>query len=357
MLAVFCIRAECRVRHSTHFDKAPAMSDTPGPTIGRRLSPSLKGHLLVLAGSVCISFAGFFVKDATIDVSMVAFYRLLFGTITLFAIAFLRGEKVTAPPKVLKVVWLAGFLFCCDLLSWHASIVYLGRGIATILANFQVFLLALYGVFFLKERLTRLQKTAMPLALFGLTLLLGLHDAGLPKHIAKGAALCLMSAVFYAAYILVLRRSQSTTIKLGPVTNMAWVSISACVFVGVFCVGTGVSFEIPDLRTVFILAALGILCQSLGWLLLSMGLPYLAPFRAGLIMLAQPALAFLWDMLIYGTVTGPINIFGAALAIAAIGMGILSKPKAPSGVTQEQVLQTSLHPAGESGRFRRAPDE
>lgn len=329
------------------------MSDTPAPSVGPRLTPSLKGHLLVLSGSVCISFAGFFVKDATIDVSMVAFYRLLFGCVTLFTIAFLRGEKVTPSSNALKVVCLAGFLFCGDLLSWHESIVILGPGIATILANFQVFLLALYGVFFLKEVLTWTQKLAMPLALVGLTLLLGIHEGSLPKHVAKGMALCFMSALFYASYILVLRRSQSTTTKLGPVTNMAWVSLSACVCVGAFCLATGRSFALPDLRTVFILAALGILCQSLGWLLLSMGLPYLVPFRAGLIMLAQPALAFLWDMLIYGTVTGPINIFGAVLAIAAIGMGILAKPKAPSGTTQEPVLQDSLHPAGESGRFRR----
>lgn len=317
------------------------------------LSPSLKGHILVFAGAACISFAGFFVKDASIDVSMVAFYRLAFGSIALFLVAVARREKVAAAPNALRVTALAGILFCCDLLTWHKSIVYLGPGIATILANFQVFFLALFGVVFLKDRLTWAQKAAMPLAILGLVLLLGLHKGEMPEFVVKGSVLCLFSALFYSSYILSVRRSQSTVTKLGPVTNMAWVSFFACAGVGVFCLATGVSFSLPDWRTVGALAALGVLCQSLGWLLLSLGLPHLAPFRAGLIMLVQPALAFLWDMLFYGTATGFSNIFGAVLAISAIGMGIFSgnmKGKSAEA-KREASVRLSIHPAGESGRF------
>lgn len=323
------------------------------------LSPTLKGHLLVLSGAVCISFAAFFVKDAPVEPSMVAFYRLVFGAAALFGVACARRERLGAAWSVLRVVLLAGFLFACDLLTWHEAIVLVGPGIATILANFQVLFLALYGVFFLKESLTRAQKIAMPLALVGLALLLGLHEKSLPPHVLAGVALCLLSALFYSAYILTVRTSQSAVAKLEPVSNMFWVSLSACVCVGVYCLGTGASFAVPDFRTLAVLALLGIVCQSLGWLLLSLGLPYLPPFRSGLLLLAQPALAYLWDVVFYGAEAGLVNVCGAALAILAIGLGILSPQKRRRTDAGDEPLSppVSVHPAGESGRFKRMEDE
>ena len=328
-------------------------------TAGLGMTPALKAHLMVLAGAVCISFAAFFVKDAPMDPSMVAFYRLLFGSAALFAVAVIRGERLIPSKPALSIIMLAGFLFCCDLLTWHASIVLVGPGIATILANFQVLFLAIYGVVFLKERMSFAQKAAIPLALIGLSLLLGLHEKALPQDVWRGVGLCLLSALFYTGYILTLRRSQSMKVRLGPVANMAWVSFFACVFVCVFCAGKGISFEIPDVRTVIVLAALGVLCQSLGWLLLSLGLPHLPPFRAGLIMLTQPALAYTWDVIFYGTATNLVNVGGAVFAIVAIGLGILSRPKPSAGTEPEDepMLRASMHPAGESGRLEPIRDD
>ena len=323
-------------------------------TATQTTTSNLKAHILVFMGAFCISFAAFFVKDAPIDPSMVAFYRLFFGGITLFAVAAIRREKLLPPKPVLRFILAAGLLFACDLLAWHDSIVLVGPGIATILTNFQVLILAIYGVVVLKEKFTRAQKIAMPLALVGLALLLGLHENVLPPHIVKGVMLCLLSAVFYSGYILTLRQSQTLTVRIGPVANMAWVSLIACLCVGLFCGARGLAFAIPDARTLVFLALLGIVCQSLGWVLLSLGIPYLPPSRSGLILLTQPALAFTWDVIFYGTAAGPINILGAVLAIAAIGMGILAPtgPKKSGAAEPPEPLRASMHPAGESVRLR-----
>jgi drug/metabolite transporter (DMT)-like permease len=54
--------------------------------------------------------------------------------------------------------------------------------------------------------------------------------------------------------------------------------------------------------------------------------PARAASRVGLILLLQPALAFLWDVLIFARDFGPREAAGAALALAAIGLG--SRPRA-----------------------------
>lgn len=283
-----------------------------------------KGYLLVFAGAVCISFSAFFVKDAAVDPAAVAFYRLLFGSTALFLIAALRRVRIVPYRATCRILVLAGVMFCCDLLTWHISIVYAEPGIATILSNFQVIFLALYGALVLKESLSLPQKLAIPLGLAGLALLLGLHDTGLPDHLLRGTVYGIISALFYSAYFLSLRRSRLHPVRLDPVANIAWVTLFAMAAVAVYCLAAGVSLAIPDLRTGLTLAALGILCQTLGWFILSLGVPLLPPFRAGLVLLAQPALSYLWEILFYDATPGVLNILGACLATAAIGMGVYS---------------------------------
>ncbi len=296
------------------------------------MSPSLKGHLAVVAGSFCTSFSALFVQGAAMDPSMVAFYRTLAGSAALFAVAFLRRERLIPPRGMLLLLPLAGGLFSGDLLNWHESIVRLGPGLATILANFQVFFLALHGTFFLGETLSWRHKAAMPLALSGLWLLLGISPANLPAHIAAGVGFALISALFYTGFILSLRKSQTDAARLAPVPNMAWISLFSSLIAGIFCLAGGISFAISDLKTGAALAGLGILCQSFGWLLFSVGLPHLPPSRAGLIMLTQPALAFVWDIIFCGRVTGLTGYAGACVTIAAIGLGLA----APHRSTQKE---------------------
>jgi drug/metabolite transporter (DMT)-like permease len=292
-----------------------------GTFLFSRLS-AVRGQLLVMAGSFCISFAALFVKGASMDPSVVVFYRLLFGGIALVAVALWRRERLMPPRSLLGVMAAAAAFFFADLTTWHACIVRLGPGLATILANFQVFFLALFGAFFLRESLSRQHKAAIPLALIGLAMLLEVDPRTLPRAIVSGVLFGLAASLFYTGYILTLRYSQTVTEHMPPIANMALVSLFTAVFSGLFCAGFSLSFKIPDAETALILAALGIFCQAFGWVLLSQGLPLLPASRAGLIMLTQPAFSFFWDILFYNRPTGAVGFAGAVLAIGAIGLGV-----------------------------------
>ncbi len=287
-----------------------------------------QGYLPVLAGAVCISVAAFFVKDAPMDSSAIAFHRLVFGAGAMFLIAAAKRERLLPPRRPLFYIALCGLMFSVDITVWHKCILAVGPGIATILTNFQVIWLAVFGALFLGERMSLPGMLSIPTALVGLSLLLGLHENTLPPEILRGTWLGLLSALFYALYVLSIRKSLTVPERLAPVANVAWVSVAGAVFVGIYCMAGGISLAIPDFQTGATVAVLGICCQALGWLLLSMGLRYLPPFRAGLLMLLQPALSFVWDALLYGTAASFVNILGAALAIAAIGMGLHTPKKA-----------------------------
>jgi drug/metabolite transporter (DMT)-like permease len=287
-----------------------------------RLTPSAKGPIYVAAGAVCISFAGLFVKEASLSPAMVAFYRLLFGGIVLTLFAVAGRERLLPPLPMFGVMAAAAFCFSCDLISWHECIVRLGPGFATIICNFQVFFLALWGTFMLGERLSLGHKLAMPVAVAGLMMLLEKAPGDLSAEAIAGLVAGIVSALFYSAYILVLRRSQSAACKLPATANMGIISLLSMTMIGIYCFAEGDSFVVPSVRDLGMLALLGIGCQATGWVLLSSGLPRMPASRAGLIMLTQPALSLIWDILFYDRPTGAVGYAGAAVTLAAVGFGL-----------------------------------
>ena len=63
------------------------------------------------------------------------------------------------------------------------------------------------------------------------------------------------------------------------------------------------------------------------WVLISSGLPGLAASRAGLLLLLQPTLAFVWDLVLFARPTSPIELLGAVMTLVAIYLGLTGQPK------------------------------
>ena len=291
----------------------------------KTLSPAARGTLYVLAGAVCISFAPLFVRLDDVGPTAVAFYRLLWGGAALTAVAVLRRDRLLPSKFLFAIMALAGFFFTCDLACWHQAIIYIGPGLATILGNFQVFILAVIGVIFLKEDMGPRLWISIVMAFVGLWLLVDVNLADMPGEVAAGLVLGLCTAFFYSAYILTLRRSQSLTDRLPAVSNMAIISFAGMIFSAILSSIQGQSLIVPSVRSNLLLMLYGFGCQGFGWLLLSKGLPHLPASRAGLLMLMQPSLSFVWDVVFCGRPTSVSGYMGAVIALLAISSGALGK--------------------------------
>lgn len=124
--------------------------------------------LSLVAGAIMISFSGVWVKFSHVTPTVSAFYRVFFGALILLLITLFKKKMQWRSPGPLIYGLIGGSLFALDLFFWHTSINYVGPGLATILGNFEVFLLTAFGVFFLKEKLRLEFMLAIPLALLGL---------------------------------------------------------------------------------------------------------------------------------------------------------------------------------------------
>lgn len=283
----------------------------------------LNPNVRLATGAIAISFSGVWVTIAEVSPSSSAFYRVLFGCLFLLIIALRSKEKLAALKPHILLGLICGVVFAADLLCWHRSIILVGPGLATLLGNFQVFILAGIGVILLKERYGKQLLFALPLAMTGLFLIVGLEWVEMTASYRMGIFFGLATALFYSAYILCLKRLYSAA--PGTISSMLLVSAATALVLAVYMQLSDISFVIPNFTSLVSLSCLGFLSQCFGWLLIATSLPRTDTSSAGLILLLQPSLSFLWDVLFFNRPTEPLNWLGVVITLFAIYLGINAK--------------------------------
>ncbi len=286
-----------------------------------------KPLLHILGGAIIISFSGVWVTWATVAPLVSAFYRVFFGTIFLAVACLVNGEFQTISARTALLTILCGLCFSADLLLWHISILYVGPGLATIIANFQVFILTGASFLFFGQRLRLLFLASIPLAFLGLFLVIGFDWATLPADYRTGICLGLTAAFFYAAFLLSLRKIQEIQAGISFFYGLMLVSLASTCFLGLQIMFTTTSFMLPGYASLGSLLCLALFSQTIGWAVISNSLPKVVPSLAGLVLLLQPALAFVWDVLLFERPTSGLQWLGVLVTLAAIYMGMSSSER------------------------------
>jgi len=276
---------------------------------------------MMLTGALMISFSGVYVKLAHVSSETAGFYRVIFGAIPLFIILLVKREPLWKGWYTCLLGITGGIFFAIDLFAWHKSIHYIGPGLATILGNFQVFFLAGIGIFVLKEKITPRLLLAIPFAIAGLFLVVGVAWENLSSAYKTGIFLGIVTAMCYTGYILSLKKLQSMPKPLSAEANLLIICLSTATIFACLMLFQKNAFVIPDIQSFLSLAAYGFLSQALGWMIISRALPHLQTSVTGLLLLLQPTFAFAWDMIFFSRPTSLLDITGIMLTIFAIYLG------------------------------------
>lgn len=287
------------------------------------------------AGAIMISFSGVWVVLAHVEAMTSAFYRVLFGGLFLLVAALRHREIKWCGFRHMGLVVVCSSFFALDLFFYHLSILYIGPGLATIIGNFQVFLLTAAGLF-LGEKMQLRFLLSLPLAFGGLLLIVGIDWGQMGGTYSIGIAAAFATALSYAGFLLTLRRLQADQMGLSVFFCLTLVSLATSLLLGAEMFRSGRSFAIPDLQSWAVLLLLGVLSQGVGWILITNALPRIRASVAGLILLLQPALAFVWDVLFFQRPTSLVNWVGAAVAVMAIYMGMTGMSRDKSVPTEKR---------------------
>lgn len=280
--------------------------------------------LAVLSGAFMISFSGVWVKLAEVPPTTSAFYRVFFGFIFLLIASAKNRDFIAVSPTRGGLIFLCGFLFAIDLICWHLSIRYIGPGLATILGNFQVFMLAAIGILFLRETIQLRFLFSIPLAILGLFLVIGGNWSALDASYKNGIYYGLATAACYTCYLLCLRKIQSQS-NMSFYNSLMLTSFSCSAVLAIIMLKAGISFVIPDLKSLSSLLMLGLFSQTIGWLMITNAMVKIRASLTGLVLLLQPTLSFVWDVLFFHRPTDLSNWIGVMITVTAIYLGITSK--------------------------------
>ncbi len=272
----------------------------------------------ILIGAVLISTSAPWVRVADVAPTTAGFYRMLIGGVLLLLICLIQKRELWRGWRSTLGLLLPAFFFAMDLAFWHRSIHSIGPGLATILANLQVFCLAVIGFLFLRERITANFMIGLVAAFGGVFILVGLDWTDVTEDYQQGVIYGALTALAYTGFLLTMRRRQMKLGGLTPLANLAIMSLLCAAMLAIQVAREDSSFVIPDLKSGMALLALGVFCQVIGWLLITRVMPRLPASIVGVVLLLQPALSMVWDVLFFDRPTTQLDLVGLVLVLAGI---------------------------------------
>ena len=290
------------------------------------MNHSIKGSLSILSGAFLISFSPVFVNLVDIEPTVSGFYRMLFGSIALFIIYLIKNNENPFRKNISKFIVLGAIFFSLDLWFWHRSIIYVGPGLSTLLANFQILILPFLALIFFNQKTQRIQIFSIFLGLLGLFLITGQSWDLAGNNYKLGVLFGLLTAISYAGYIISIKRiDHNAAVNSDPIFNLLFISLISAGLLFLFSIIEQVPLEIKSSSELIWMICYGLFSHVLGWFFILNGLQKISAVTAGIILLTQPILSYVWDFIIFKKVILPIEYFGIVSVLLAMIITIKSE--------------------------------
>jgi drug/metabolite transporter (DMT)-like permease len=281
--------------------------------------PLLAGVL----GALVIAFSAILVRLADVSPATAAFFRCAYALPVLGLLAWIEQRRHGPRARRDRVLALvAGIFFAADLICWHYSIEAVGAGLATVLGNIQVVLVAVIAWLVLGERLSGRTIASIPVVFAGVVLISGLVGNGAyGDDPLLGVVYGVATAITYAGFILVLRQSGGDLRQpAGPLFDA---TLSAAVFSALGGIAIGDIDWAPGLESQAWLVLLALSSQVLGWLLISVSLPRLPAAITSIVLMLQPVTTVLLGAVLLSERPSAVQLSGVLVVLAGVAFATL----------------------------------
>ena len=276
---------------------------------------SLPGPLLIFFGALSLSFGGLIVKSfegATL-------WQILFWRSLFFSLTVLTFLIITYKSKVLKSFHdsgLPGFIGGLILSIGFCGYVFAMYNTTVANTNFiiqtQTIFLAIFGYFFLKEKISKITLASIILAISGLILMLG---NTLSSGQMSGNIVAFVMPITFASLILIVRRYPH--VDMVPLQLVAGI---VAMIIG-FLASTKISISLNDMFLAFLSGTFQI---GLGFIFITIGARKTLSAMVGIIMLTEAILGPLWAWLFVNENPSFYVLIGGSIIILAVFLQFVS---------------------------------
>jgi len=281
-----------------------------------KIIQNLPGPLLIFLGALSLSFGGLIVKSfegATLW--QILFWRSLFFSLTVLAFLIISYKSHTI--KSFYESGLPGFFggiilsfgFCGYVFAMYNTTV----ANTNFIISLQILFLAIFGYFFLKEKISKITLTSIILAMVGVLLMV--VNSLSPGELSGNLAAFTMPVTF-AVLIMIIRKYP--LVDMVPAQFIA--GLSSCL------IGYLLSSKIMiSPHDIFLGFLAGFFQVGFGFIFITIGARTTPSAMVGIIMLSESVLGPIWAFLfvserpsIYGLIGGSIILFAVLLQFYTI---------------------------------------
>ena len=307
-------------------------------------------RIVVPIGIFFISLSAIFIRLADAPPLAIATYRMVFATLFLLPLLFARDAEGTlsaegsagspAPAarshlaaqlrnltlRDLLLCLLSGVFLAFHFASWIASLDMTSIASSTVLVNLQPIFVLAASALVLGERSSRRAILFIGVTIVGCAVL-SLGDARLGGHHLAGDGLALLGAVFVSGY-MIIGRIVRQRISARAYTLIVYASASIVLLALDAVSGTSLwPFSLLDW---LLFAALAVFSTLLGHSLLNWALKYVTATIIATSVLAEPVIATLLAIPIFGELPTLFGVSGGTIAIAGLYFFVRTEARHPS---------------------------
>ena len=268
----------------------------------------------LLLGAAAIAFAPIFVRLSDTAPGASAFWRVALALAPLWIWMRMSPRADRVRPLPWKPLLIAGLCFAGDLGAWHVSIMYTTVANSTLEANFAPIFVTLGAWILFHQRVSRLFLIALGVTLGGATLLIGPNFA-LGGRALLGDALGVLTAVFYAGYMLAIKSASERTGTAGIMAVSTGVAALALL---PYALATADVFLPQSAAGWLVLIGLALIPHIAGQSLIAYGFAHLPAAFSSVSLLLQPVLAAIYAWALLGEAVGPVQMLGALVVLTGI---------------------------------------
>lgn len=275
-------------------------------------SSRVRGYLYVAGAALIWGSNGVIVNWVAYDAYAIAFFRVLFASLTLLPVALLtRKPEVTSAARHWKTMLGLGFLLAAGWALLFHSMKLIAIANAVLLNYMAPIFVALLAPLFLKEKLERSTLLALAMSVAGIVLISYQQNLQIGDLSLLGVASGLLSGITYAGFIIVSKKALSSFSS----QVVAFYSYSvASVFLFPFVIGTEFS---RDLASWLLLLVLGVVNTGFAVTLYLKGLGMIKAQKAVVFTYLEPASAVVFGFFFLAQQPTLMMLVGGFLILTA----------------------------------------
>jgi len=278
----------------------------------------IPGYMLLLFGGFCLSWGGFIVRSfETSDAWKILLLRsfFFFLGVSIFLLLMYKKDAFKTVKKAGLAGLLGGFVMSFSFIAFVFAMMNTSVANVVFIISTQTMFLAIFGYFYLREKISIIGLLSIILAMMGISVMIGDSISG---GTLFGNLVALTIPISFSILVMIIRKNAN----LDLIPAIWYASISSTLIS--FLMTNDLSFSNNDILMGFLL---GVPQLTFGFVCITIGSRTTKSVTIGLLMLAETIFAPLWVWLFLNEIP-PMSVFiGGSIIIFAIIIKSLDKTK------------------------------